>query len=98
MRPIAMLFAAVLLACVVACDSKVTAENYEKIETGMTMGQVQGILGKGEVQNVSGMSISGGGVASRSGPSSQVTWTWRDRNIDISVTFDNGKVVSKAMR
>jgi hypothetical protein len=98
MRPIATLFAAALLACVVACDSKVTAENFEKIQVGMTMGQVQGILGKGEVQDVSGMNISGGGVASRSGPSSLVTWTWREGNIDMSVTFENGKVVSKAMR
>lgn len=85
-------------ACVfvlAACETKVTQENYDKITIGMTQGQVEGILGKGERQDVSGMNISGGGIASGSRTNSQSTYLWKDRNTLLSVTFEDGKVVTK---
>ncbi|MDX2131108.1 MAG: hypothetical protein SFY69_03530 [Planctomycetota bacterium] len=97
-RPVYAAVAALCLVVLVSCDDKATPENYEKVTIGMTMGQVQGILGKGEVQDVGGMSISGAGVAGGSSQNSQVTWTWKNGNTEMSVTFDKGKVVNKSMR
>ncbi|GJQ30125.1 MAG: hypothetical protein HBSAPP03_20090 [Phycisphaerae bacterium] len=92
------LLAGCLLVGLVACDDKLSQENFDKITIGMTEGQVQGILGKGERLDVGGMSISGAGVASGAARNSQVTYEWKKKNTMISITFADGKVVQKVMR
>lgn len=79
----AAVVAALLLA---ACGSKVSAENFERIQTGMTQKEVVAILG--EPAETSVISIAGlsGGMA-----------TWRDGNTAISVQFVNDKVQAKQL-
>ena len=75
--------AALLLA---ACGSKISAENFERIQTGMSQKEVAAILG--EPTETSAVSIAGlsGGMA-----------TWRDGNTEISVQFLNDKVQAKQL-
>lgn len=75
--------AALLLA---ACGSKISAENFERIQTGMSQKEVAAILG--EPTETSAISIAGlsGGMA-----------TWRDGNTEISVQFLNDKVQAKQL-
>jgi hypothetical protein len=80
---IAAFLAALLLA---ACGSKISAENFERIQTGMTQKEVVAILG--EPTEASAISIAGlsGGMA-----------TWRDGNTEISVQFLNDKAQAKQL-
>lgn len=75
--------AALLIA---ACGSKISAENFERIQTGMTQKEVVAILG--EPTETSAISIAGlsGGMAA-----------WRDGNTEISVQFLNDKVQAKQL-
>lgn len=77
------LAAALLLA---ACGSKVSLENFERIQTGMTQKEVVAILG--EPTETSAISIAGvsGGMAS-----------WQDGATVISVQFVNDKVQAKQL-
>lgn len=81
---------ACMLLIVVGC-SKVSQESYEKIETGMTVSQVESILGEGTEE-----SSVGGAVGDLSG--SAEVLSWGDENKSITVTFVNGKVVAKAQK
>lgn len=81
--------AAVALAAVLllsACGSKVTAENFERIQNGMTQKEVVAILG--EPTETSAINIAGvsGGMAS-----------WQEGNTVISVQFLNDKVQAKQL-
>ena len=77
------LAAAALLA---ACGSKVSAENFERIQTGMAQKEVIAFLGEPtETSNVSIAGLSGGMA------------TWRDGNTVISVQFVNDKVQAKQL-
>lgn len=76
---------------VTAGCSKVSQENYEKINTGMTVDEVEDILGSGEVEG-------GGGVAIGDVELSGKVMHWGDDEKGIIVTFANGKVVSKAKK
>lgn len=97
-KAVLALFAGCLLTGLVACDDKVSQENFDKITDGMTEGQVQGILGKGERLDVGGMSISGAGIASGAARNSQTTYEWKSGKTIISVTFQDGKMIQKVMR
>lgn len=82
-RAAAMLAAVALLA---ACGSKVTAENFERIQTGMTQKEVIAVLGEPtETSNVNIAGVSGG-MAS-----------WKDGGTVISVQFLNDKVQAKQL-
>lgn len=76
-----------LLAGTVAC-SKVTKENYDKIQTGMTLSEVEAILGKGTekagVGGAVGNLVASGKVIS-----------WGDDKKGITITFANDKVITK---
>jgi len=77
------LAAAALLA---ACGSKISAENFERIHTGMAQKEVIALLGEpSETSNVSFAGLSGGMA------------TWRDGNTVISVQFVNDKVQGKQL-
>jgi hypothetical protein len=67
--------------------SKVTKENYDKIKTGMTVAEVEAILGKGtESQGVAGK------VGDLAGSAKSITWKDGDKNITVS--FLNDKVAT----
>jgi hypothetical protein len=80
---------ALVLTALSGCGSKVTQSGYDKIANGMTVTQVEGILGKGTEK--AGV---GGAVGSLAGSARVVTWG--DENKSITVTFVNDKVVAKA--
>ena len=85
-----------LLVCLtlVGCGSKVTMTNYERIEDGMSLAEVEGILGKGTEQSSSNVpGVSAGGI-SIPGASSKAM-VWKNGNNVISVMFLNDKVMSK---
>jgi hypothetical protein len=69
------------------CD-KVTPENYSKIKEGMTVSQVEDILGPG-TENVG----AAGAIGDLAG--SVRVMTWGDDKKSITVTFVNDKVVAK---
>lgn len=80
-----------------ACGEKINDEGFNAINTGMTLSEVEKILGaKGEKQEISGVSISAAGVGGSSrGNGDQYTYVWKDNNKEISVTTQGGKVISK---
>jgi hypothetical protein len=82
MRP--LILCAVLL--LTACGSKISAENFERIQNGMTQKEVVALLG--EPAETNSVSIGGlsGGMA-----------TWQDGNTVISVQFVNDKVQAKQL-
>lgn len=81
------LVAALALALLLAACSKVTQENYAKIQDGMSEQEVIGLLGPATESG--GMSVLG-----VSGSSSK----WVDKGAVISIQFVNGKVVGKSFR
>jgi outer membrane protein assembly factor BamE (lipoprotein component of BamABCDE complex) len=78
--------AAILLLSLVACGSRLSQENFDKIRDGMSQKEVRDILG--EPVNAEGASVLGisGGES-----------VWRDDKTLITVHFLNDKVVSKRM-
>lgn len=71
----------------VACSSKVTPENYEKLDSGMSRAQVHAILGTPD--EVTGDDI--GGVLSLSKE------TWKSRKQIITVTYGNDALALKSL-
>ena len=79
----AAILATLLLA---ACGSKISAENFERIQNGMTQKEVIAVLGEPtETSNVNIAGVSGGMA------------TWKDGNTVISVQFLNGKVQARQL-
>ncbi|MBU1191362.1 MAG: DUF3862 domain-containing protein [Gammaproteobacteria bacterium] len=75
-----------IAACVllVACGSPINQENFNKIQTGMTLEEVQSILGKpAESSSADFGGISGGSA------------TWKHDEAVITVQLVNGKVQFK---
>ena len=76
--------ALILVVLLTAC-SKVTEENFAKIEEGMTEEQVMAVLGKpSEANSVSVLGVSG------------TTSRWAGNGATITVRFVNGKVALKS--
>jgi hypothetical protein len=67
------------------CGSKVTKENFDKVEVGMTEAEVEGILGK-----ATETSEASGSIGDLTGKGS--IKVWKDGDKKITVTFANGKV------
>jgi hypothetical protein len=86
-KAIGLVLLALALIAVPGC-SKVTKKNYDKIETGMTVSQVENILGPGR---------ENAGVAGAVGKyeGSVRVMTWGGDKKSITVTFVNDKVVAK---
>lgn len=66
--------------------SRVTTDNYAKVEVGMPRTEVYGILGKPD-------EISGGAL----GPLSFSTETWKGRSQTINISFGGDRVALKAI-
>jgi hypothetical protein len=78
---LAALLAALALA---ACGSRVSQENFDRIQSGMTREEVVAILGA--PTETSGFSV--GGLSGESA-------AWSGKDAGISIQFANGKVMSK---
>jgi hypothetical protein len=83
LKPITLL---ILITLLLACGSKINESNYQKIQEGMTMEQVQTILGEPS-------KTSSVGIGSLSG----TTATWTYDKLTISIQFFNNKVQLKSM-
>ncbi len=69
-------------------SSKVTKTNYEKVETGMTLEQVESVLGEGTETTSMGVQIGDTG-------GSAAIYVWEEGDKKITVTFKDNKVVTK---
>ena len=67
------------------CGGKVTKSNFDQIKTGMTVAEVEGILGKATDTKSGAVNLPG--IAG-----SGSIMTWKDGEKTIAVTFANGKV------
>ena len=67
------------------CGSKVTKSNFDQIKTGMTVAEVEAILGKGTESTG-----AAGAIGSLAG--SVKVMAWKDGDKTITVTFANDKV------
>tara|TARA_B110000285_G_scaffold201061_1_gene235402 strand:+ start:113 stop:481 length:369 start_codon:yes stop_codon:yes gene_type:complete len=83
-----VVFSTVIL---IGCSGKINKDNYSKISNGMSISQVESVLGKGESQASSSVDLGayGGNVSSE-------VITWQSGMKVISITFSNGKVAAKA--
>ncbi len=70
-----------------ACSSKVTPENYEKLQPGMTREQVHAILGSPD-------SVSGNAIGSVLALTKE---TWKTSKQSITVTFGNDALALKSL-
>jgi hypothetical protein len=91
----------VLVACLALAGcgkDKITKENFDKIKDGMTVDEVEKILGSatqtpGDGANVAaqvGVDVTGGAP-----PPSTVDYGWESGKKSITVTFKQGKVIQK---
>jgi outer membrane protein assembly factor BamE (lipoprotein component of BamABCDE complex) len=71
------------------CGNKVTKSNFDQIKAGMTLAQVEAILGKGTESTG-----AAGAIGNLAGSAKVVTW--KDVDKTITVTFANDKVVLTA--
>lgn len=83
------------LLTLAACEKKVDNSHFDRISTGMTLSEVEKIMGRGTKQEAGGVSISGGGVVASKSSNSQETYVWQDGSKEIAVTFADGKVIQK---
>lgn len=71
--------------------NKVTAENYAKVQTGMTQAEVEDILGSGTAKEG-----ASGAIGDLTGSAGIVQWGDDEKGITIS--FVNGKVATKSQK
>jgi hypothetical protein len=91
---------AVLLICLLvpACKDKVTKANFDKIKEGMTLEEVQAILGKGEKQTGDGSNVAAQagidvvGLGGGGGRKNFDTWVWESGDKKITVLIRDNKV------
>ncbi|MGE3109202.1 MAG: hypothetical protein AB7G11_10840 [Phycisphaerales bacterium] len=82
------------------CESKVSKDSFAQINNGMTMHEVEKILGESGTEDSSppGFEVSGGGIATTKDAPTDKIYVWKGDGVTIVVTFQNGKVVAKALR
>jgi len=93
---------AVILACclmIPACGkSKLTKENFDKINNGMTLQEVEAVLGKGSKDEGDGSNVAAQvGVAIEAPSASKAieTYVWESGKKKITVYVTTGKVSGK---
>ena len=72
--------------CLVACGSRISQANFEKIQTGMTIAEVTLILGEPTESSSVDVAVFSGTVSK-----------WKAGDVTITVQFVNGKVVAKQL-
>jgi hypothetical protein len=85
------LLAAFVLAGPIGCGSKVTKENLDQVTDGMTMEQVEKVLGGAGEKASAGASVGGLTVTGD-------VYTWKNGDKEINVVFKDGKVVGKSSK
>ena len=71
----------------VSCSgSKISQENFEKIQTGMSLAQVTAILGEPTESSSVDVAVFSGTVSK-----------WKAGDVTITIQFVNGKVVAKQL-
>lgn len=81
--------ALVMVICMslMSCSSlKISPENFEKIQTGMSMAQVTAILGPPTESSSVDVAVFSGTVSK-----------WKAGDVTITIQFVNGKVVAKQL-
>ena len=77
----------VICMSLVSCSgSKISQENFEKIQTGMALAQVQAILGAPTESSSVDVAVFSGTVSK-----------WKAGDVTITIQFVNGKVVAKQL-
>jgi hypothetical protein len=85
-----LVLAGFVLAMLPGCGAKVSKSNYDKVKDGMTLAEVEKILGKGEaVASVSGA------LGDLAGSSKTYKWVNEADGITITITFVNDKMQLK---
>jgi hypothetical protein len=95
-RALLVACAALALAALTACEDKVSTKSYEQITLGMTLSDVERLLGgKGEKQDTGGVSIGASGLTGGANKSAtQSVYVWKKGTKEISVTIQDGKVTA----
>ncbi|MFN7020280.1 MAG: hypothetical protein ACK4WH_02990 [Phycisphaerales bacterium] len=92
------LSAAAVCVCLflAACEQKDLAAGFEKIASGMTLSQVENLMGSGNDETpAGGYGVGSGGMLdSKANP--EKTYVWRDGGVSYTVVFKDGKVVQKS--
>ena len=83
-----MIFSAIIFT---GCSGKINKDNYGKVTNGMSKSKVESILGKGESSASTSYDLGeyGGNINSE-------VMTWQSCSKVITISFSNGKVVTKA--
>jgi len=83
----AVILVMVICMSLVSCSSlKISQENFEKIQTGMSMAQVTDILGPPTESSSVDVAVFSGTVSK-----------WKAADVTITIQFVNGKVVAKQL-
>jgi hypothetical protein len=83
----AVALSVVICLSLVSCSgSKISQENFEKIQTGMPLAQVTAILGEPTESSSVDVAVFSGTVSK-----------WRAGDATITIQFVNGKVVAKQL-
>ena len=83
------LVAVLLCIAMTGCGGRsITKDNYSKVKTGMTLAEVESILGKGTEQGSSDASFGGISIDIKS-------MVWQDEDKIISISFSHNKVQAK---
>lgn len=89
MRPLLLLCFALLFVGLSGCGPAITKSNYDRIETDMTLSEVEAILGKGTEQGSSDASFGGLSMTAKN-------MVWQNDDQIITISFFNDKVKAKA--
>ncbi len=97
----ALIFTVCMLSLTGAgCKNKITKDNFDKIENGMSLQEVERILGPGTPVGGDGSGVAaqvgvdvGGGLGGRPSPLTEYTWESGGNSITVGIMRD--KVVAK---
>ena len=88
-RTTCTLVLAIMIVGLVGCGSSLTQSSYDQNTTGMSVSEVQSILGFGTEQGSADASFGGLLINAK-------TLVWQDGNTIITVSFSKDEVVGKA--
>ena len=93
MQRAAILTIAALTLFLGACEKRTFADKFSTLTYGMSQTDVERVMGKGTKQDFGGVSIGASGLTGSASANSQLTYTWQDGTKEVSVTYQDGKVV-----
>lgn len=76
--------------------NKLTQANYDKVQPGMTLSQVQQMFGSGDKEDAGGgYNMGATGLSGSTGRGGDEVYVWRSGDSEVKVTVRDGKVVDK---